>query len=160
MQRMEKQKGRVFFMGSSEKVLNLIEDRLSNQFPNITAGFFSPPYKAEFDVTDNQKILNEVNSFRPDVLFVGMTAPKQEKWVQEHKDKLDADVICSIGAVFDFYAGTVKRSGKIWIKIGLEWLPRLFREPRRLFTRNFVSTPLFLLDILLGKIGLKKWETP
>jgi N-acetylglucosaminyldiphosphoundecaprenol N-acetyl-beta-D-mannosaminyltransferase len=77
-----------------------------------------------------------------------MTAPKQEKWVFANKDLLDATVITSIGAVFDFYAGTVKRSSPFWIKIGLEWLPRLVREPKRLWKRNFISTPLFLWDIL------------
>lgn len=95
-----------------------------------------------------------INAFAPDILFVGMTAPKQEKWVYAHKSQIDARVICSIGAVFDFYAGTVQRSHPIWIKMGLEWLPRLMREPRRLARRNFVSTPQFLWDVF--KTALKK----
>ncbi len=97
-------------------------------------------------------MLVPINGFKPDILFVGMTAPKQEKWVYVNKEQIEAKVIVSIGAVFDFFAGTVKRSGPIWIKLGLEWLPRLVKEPRRLWKRNFVSTPLFLWDVLKAKI--------
>jgi N-acetylglucosaminyldiphosphoundecaprenol N-acetyl-beta-D-mannosaminyltransferase len=73
-----------------------------------------------------------------------MTAPKQEKWVFEHKKKLNAKVICSIGAVFDFYAGTVKRPNKIWRNLGLEWLGRLLREPKRMWKRYLYYGPIFL----------------
>jgi N-acetylglucosaminyldiphosphoundecaprenol N-acetyl-beta-D-mannosaminyltransferase len=89
-----------------------------------------------------------INAFKPDILFVGMTAPKQEKWVYAHKAQIDARIICSIGAVFDFYAGTVKRPSAFWINLGLEWLPRLLKEPRRLARRNFISTPAFLWDVV------------
>lgn len=94
----------------------------------------------------------EVNIHKPDVLFVGMTAPKQEKWVYEFQTLLNAKTICSIGAVFDFYAGNIKRSSPFWISIGLEWLPRLLKEPRRLFYRNFVSMPNFILEVFWLKI--------
>ena len=80
-----------------------------------------------------------------------MTAPKQEKWVHQHRDKLNVPLICPVGAVFDFYAGTVQRSGEFWIRMGLEWLPRLLREPKRLWKSNFVSTPLFLFYLHQGK---------
>jgi N-acetylglucosaminyldiphosphoundecaprenol N-acetyl-beta-D-mannosaminyltransferase len=90
---------------------------------------------------------DKVNEQKTDVLFVGMTAPKQEKWVNEYKNLLDAKTICSIGAVFDFYAGNIKRSSPFWISLGLEWLPRFLKEPRRLFYRNFVSTPNFILEV-------------
>ena len=81
-----------------------------------------------------------------------MTAPKQEKWIYMNRDKLRAPVICAIGAAFDFYAGTVKRPGKFWIRMGLEWLPRLLREPRRLWRRNFISNPYFLLLVFSEKV--------
>jgi N-acetylglucosaminyldiphosphoundecaprenol N-acetyl-beta-D-mannosaminyltransferase len=84
----------------------------------------------------------------PDILFVGMTAPKQEKWAYAHKNQLDAKAIACIGAVFDFYAGTVTRSSPFWINLGLEWLPRLLKEPKRLWRRNLVSTPLFIMEEL------------
>jgi len=95
---------------------------------------------------------NAVNMFKPDVLFVGMTAPKQEKWVHQFKDRLQARNICAIGAVFDFYAGNVERSSEFWIKLGLEWLPRFLKEPKRLFKRNFISTPKFILEVLSFKL--------
>jgi N-acetylglucosaminyldiphosphoundecaprenol N-acetyl-beta-D-mannosaminyltransferase len=141
-------KQRVFYLGASQNTLNLIEKRIQKEFSNIRMGSYSPPYKSEFSAADTNAMIGAVNNFKPDFLFVGMTAPKQEKWVFANKDLLDAKVITSIGAVFDFYAGTVKRSSPFWIKIGLDWLPRLVREPKRLWKRNFISTPLFLWDLL------------
>ena len=101
-------------------------------------------------------MIDAVNSFQPDVLMIGMTAPKQEKWAYLHRDRLDAKYICSIGAVFDFYAGTVKRSSPFWIGIGLEWLPRLLREPKRLYKRVFFSGPEFLWDLFLYFVRIKR----
>jgi N-acetylglucosaminyldiphosphoundecaprenol N-acetyl-beta-D-mannosaminyltransferase len=138
----------VFYLGASQNTLDLIEKRIQKEFSNIRMGSYSPPYKSEFSAAETNAMIGAVNNFKPDFLFVGMTAPKQEKWVFANKDSLDAKVITSIGAVFDFYAGTVKRSSPFWIKIGLEWLPRLVREPKRLWKRNFISTPLFLWDLL------------
>ena len=126
---------------------------MSLEFPEVKVGSFSPPYKAEFSPEESQDMLKKVQEFSPDVLFVGMTAPKQEKWVHNHKNEIQANVICSIGAVFDFYAGTVKRPSVFWINLGLEWLPRLLKEPKRLFKRNFISTPRFLFDLVKWKIG-------
>ena len=97
-------------------------------------------------------MLEKVNHFKPDILFVGMTAPKQEKWVHLNKNILDVQIITSIGAVFDFYAGTVNRSSQFWILLGLEWLPRFLREPKRLAKRNLISTPKFLLEVVWYKI--------
>jgi len=85
-----------------------------------------------------------------------MTAPKQEKWLHQHKDDLEFTISSCIGAVFDFYAGTVERPKQIWIDLNLEWLGRLVKEPKRMWRRNFVSTPLFLFDLLLFKFGIKK----
>ena len=102
----------------------------------------------EIDNLINQKMIEAINRVKPDVLWVGMTAPKQEKWIYQNKDKLDVKFIGAIGAVFDFYAGTKKRSQPFFQKIGLEWLPRLLGEPRRLWHRNFVSNPVFLMRVL------------
>ncbi len=153
---LEKKKGSCFYLGSSESTLSLIRDRIRREYPEINAGFYSPPYKESFTSEDNQRIVEAINNFHPDVLFVGMTAPKQEKWVYTHKEELNARVICSIGAVFDFFAGTVKRPGPLWIKTGLEFLPRLLKEPKRLWKRNLISTPLFLCDLLLFRLGILK----
>jgi N-acetylglucosaminyldiphosphoundecaprenol N-acetyl-beta-D-mannosaminyltransferase len=151
LEQANKKQQRVFYLGASTATLKLIEARLQKEFPAITVGSYSPPYKPTFTAEDTRAMLVAVSLFKPDFLFVGMTAPKQEKWVYTNKDHIDATVITSIGAVFDFYAGTVKRSSPFWIKIGLEWLPRLVREPKRLWRRNFVSTPTFVFEIINEK---------
>lgn len=152
MKYLDANKGSCFFLGASERTLAHIKKRAKNEYPNITINSYSPPYRNEFTKEDSEEMCRRVNTYQPEVLFVGMTAPKQEKWVHQHKDELNASIICSIGAVFDFYAGTVKRPSKFWIKLGLEWLPRFLKEPRRLAERNLVSTPKFILEILSFKI--------
>ncbi len=141
----------VFFLGASKGTLDKILSRLKYEFPNVKVGVFSPPFKTSFNEEENEKMIQEVNRFKPDILFVGMTAPKQEKWVEENKDKLRATIICSIGAVFDFYAGTVKRPSQFWISMNLEWFARLLKEPRRLWRRYFIYSPIFFIDVLKAK---------
>ena len=148
--------GSVFYMGSSEVALQNIQKKLAIEFPNIDVSTYSPPYKSVLSNEDNELIIQKINRFNPDVLFVGMTAPKQEKWLYKNKDTLNFKIASSIGAVFDFYAGTIVRPSQFWLDLHLEWLLRLFKEPRRLWKRNFISAPLFLFDILLYKIGWKK----
>ncbi|MCE7912980.1 MAG: glycosyltransferase [Candidatus Brocadia sp. AMX3] len=135
-----------FFLGSTEKNLQTIKDKMKVDFPNIkVAGAYSPPFKPEFTTEENRIMVETINRAKPDVLWVGMTAPKQEKWIYKHKDQLEVKFIGAIGAVFDFYTGNVKRSHPIFQNFGLEWLPRLMREPGRLWRRNFISNPSFLL---------------
>lgn len=147
--------GKVFYMGSSDSTLKMIYEKIKKEYPNISVGSYSPPYKPVFTDKENIQIIDSINEFNPDVLFVGMTAPKQEKWVYEHKDHINANVIASVGAVFDFYAGTIKRPGTFWINLGLEWLPRLVREPKRLWQRNLISTPKFVWDVFVVKMNTK-----
>jgi N-acetylglucosaminyldiphosphoundecaprenol N-acetyl-beta-D-mannosaminyltransferase len=144
--------GSCFYLGSSENTLKKIALRLSMDFPNVTVGTFSPPYKPEFSDVENQQMLRAVNAFKPDVLFVGMTAPKQEKWSYQHKAKLEAKIICSIGAVFDFYAGTVDRPNPFWISLGLEWFIRLLKEPKRMWKRYLYYGPVFIKMMVAAKI--------
>ena len=144
---------RYFFLGSTDTVLEKIAARINRESPSITVcGTYSPPFKDELNEEDNREIIRRINASSADVLWVGMTAPKQETWIFNNKDKLGVPLIGAIGAVFDFYAGTKKRAPEWVCKLGLEWLPRLLREPRRLFRRNFVSTPLFLLMVLREKL--------
>lgn len=150
-----------FFLGSTAETLDDIRDKMAVEYPNIKfAGSYSPPFKAEFNDEDNALMINAVNSAKPDILWVGMTAPKQEKWIHQNRTKLNVKLIGAIGAVFDFYTGKVKRSSPVFQKMGLEWLPRLMREPRRLFERNFVSTPKFILMVLAGKFIRRKKSRP
>lgn len=142
----------VFFLGASQETLDKIKARAKLDFPNVKVYSFSPPFKTSFTDEDSELMCAKVNAVQTDILFVGMTAPKQEKWVLKHKDQLNANTIGCIGAVFDFYAGTVKRPSQFWIKLGLEWLPRLIKEPKRLAKRNFISTPKFILEVLCFKL--------
>jgi putative colanic acid biosynthesis UDP-glucose lipid carrier transferase len=144
LQKLNQERKSCFYLGSSQSTLDKIKQRLSTQYPNIKAEFYSPPFVSEFSDEDNWKMLKAINSFCPDVLFIGMTAPKQEKWAYLHKEQIESKIICSVGAVFDFYAGTVIRSGKFWINLGLEWLPRLLKDPKRLWKRSLYYGPEFI----------------
>jgi N-acetylglucosaminyldiphosphoundecaprenol N-acetyl-beta-D-mannosaminyltransferase len=140
--------GRVFFFGSSQRVLDLITKRFANDFPALTlCGTLSPPFGSWSD-EENRRMVQVINNAKPDVLWVGMTAPKQEKWVEANRRQLNIPVIGSIGAVFDFYAGTYARAPQWVCRIGLEWAYRFMLEPRRMWHRTFVSTPKFLWLVL------------
>ncbi|MFD1615868.1 WecB/TagA/CpsF family glycosyltransferase [Gelatiniphilus marinus] len=141
--------GTCFFLGSTNTTLSRIEKKIKEEYPKITVGTYSPPFKAEFTKEDNSDMISKINAVNPDILFVGMTAPKQEKWSFQNKGFINASVICSIGAVFDFYAETVKRPSGFWVYLGLEWLVRLVKNPSRLWRRTFVSTPIFIKDVLV-----------
>lgn len=150
---------KVFFLGSTKENLAAISERMHTDFPNVTvAGVYSPPFADEFSSADNEHMVAAVNRARPDVLWVGMTAPKQEKWIYQHRERLEVNFTAAIGAVFDFYTGQVKRSHPIFLKLGLEWFPRLLQEPRRLWRRNFVSNPCFLARVWLTRLALLKKE--
>jgi len=142
----DREKLKCFYLGASDSTLKLIINKLSYSYRNIQFGSFSPPFKEEFTEQDNNLMIEQVNAFNPDILFVGMTAPKQEKWVHNNKNKLNAKTICSIGAVFDFIAETKKRAPKWVIELKLEWLYRSFTS-WRLTKRYIYSTPLFILEI-------------
>ncbi len=144
--------GSCFFLGASENTLSLIQQRIKKDYPNVIVNSYSPPFKAFFSDEDNMLMCEKVNEYKPDILFLGMTAPKQEKWASENLDKLEVNTVCSIGAVFDFYAGTVERPNKIWLNFGLEWLGRFIKEPKRLAHRNLISAPKFVVDVLTKKL--------
>lgn len=148
---LNKKSGSCFYLGSSQKTLDKIKKRLATEYPNIRVGAFSPPYKPVFSAEECEEMIKAANAHNPDVLFVGMTAPKQEKWVEAFKNQLNARIICSIGAVFDFYAQTVDRPDKIWINLGLEWFVRLLKEPKRMWKRYFYYGPIFVWYILFKR---------
>lgn len=137
--------GKVFYMGSNDHVLELIKKRIAKEFPTVTVKTLSPSYCDELSREESSEIVSIINGFAPDVLFVSMTAPKQEKWVEKYRKELTGvKLVASIGAVFDFYAGTVKRAPSWALKLHLEWLVRLIKEPRRMWKRNFISLPRYL----------------
>lgn len=140
---------RVMFMGSSEQVLERIRSRAAKDYPHLDVVTFSPPFKAEFSEEDSAAIVRAVNEADPDLLWIGMTAPKQEKWTWQHWDELRIHCHAgTVGAVFDFYAGTVERAPRWWQDHSLEWAYRLVREPRRMWRRYLVGNPLFAWNVL------------
>lgn len=148
MNKLNRKGGKCFFMGSSLKVLELIKERAAVDYPNIVVESYSPPYKSEFTDEDNRAIVDAINAAKPDLLWIGMTAPKQEKWAYSHWNELDIDCHAgTIGAVFDFFAGTSQRAPRWWQKHSLEWLYRLFAEPRRMWRRYVIGNPLFIRNI-------------
>ncbi len=154
MGKLEEKGGTCFFLGSSPSTLEKIVERAAKDYPHIDIKTFSPPYKAVFSPEENQAMVDAVNAADPDLLWVGMTAPKQEKWLDEHWAELD--IRChagAIGAVFDFFAGTVERAPQKWIDLGLEWLYRLLKEPRRTWRRYLVNNPRFLWLVLQERLA-------
>ena len=143
----------VMFMGSSQKVLDLIVKRAAEVYPHLKIVTYSPPYKPEFSEEDNKAIIDAINAVDPDLLWIGMTAPKQEKWTYSHWNELNIHChVGTIGAVFDFFAGTVERAPIWWQRHGLEWLYRLLKEPKRMWRRYIIGNTLFLWNMLKEKV--------
>lgn len=150
MQRLNQRSGKCMFMGSSEKVLTLVREKAAKVYPNIEIATYSPPFKPEFSDDDNRAIVEAINQANPDLLWIGMTAPKQEKWTYAHWDELNVHChVGTIGAVFDFFAGTVERAPLWWQRHGLEWFYRLLKEPRRMWRRYIIGNALFLWNIFV-----------
>lgn len=147
LEQAEEKKLKCFYLGASQSTLNSIKSKQEKIYPNIQFNYFSPPFKYKFSKKDNEEMIEHINNFEPHILFVGMTAPKQEKWVHKNKAFINAQVICSIGAVFDFVAETKKRAPLWMIQLKMEWLYRSFTA-WRLTKRYMYSTPLFLLEIV------------
>jgi N-acetylglucosaminyldiphosphoundecaprenol N-acetyl-beta-D-mannosaminyltransferase len=147
---------RVFFLGATEQTLAEIGCRLSIDYPRLVlAGTYSPPFREKFSESENGAMLDAVRRARPDVLWVGMTSPKQDLWIRDNLSDLSVKFAAGIGAVFDFYSGRMPRAGKWVQRLGMEWVVRALREPRRMWRRPVVAIPLFLshlfADRLLGR---------
>jgi N-acetylglucosaminyldiphosphoundecaprenol N-acetyl-beta-D-mannosaminyltransferase len=155
MNRMNEENGRVFFLGSMPQTLQKIEERAAREYSNLTVGSFSPPFKPEFSEEDSREMIRSVNQFKPDVLFIGMTCPKQEIWAISHRQEVDAGLIICIGNVFDWFAGTQKAIDPFWFKIKLGWLVRIFLRPE-IFRRNIGNQMKFFWHVILIFLKLKK----
>jgi N-acetylglucosaminyldiphosphoundecaprenol N-acetyl-beta-D-mannosaminyltransferase len=157
MSRGSAEKSKVFFLGSTQETLKKIKERTKSEYPNFVIETYSPPFKPEFSNEDNQKMLNEINKFKPDILFVGMTCPKQEKWAIKHRELLNTSLIICIGNVFDWYAGTQKPVHPFWYRIKLGWLIRIFIRPE-IFRRNIGNQMKFFWHVILIFLKLKKYD--
>lgn len=145
---LNKNSGKCFYLGSSENTLSLIREKINLNYPNISIETYSPPFKEVFSKEDNDQMCKSINNFDPDVVFVGMTAPKQEMWILQNKNNINAKVICGIGAVFDFFAETKKRPPRWMISLGLEWFGRLLSDPKRLWRRYLIYNFVFVKEII------------
>ena len=140
--------GRVFFFGATNNVLNLITSRFQREFPSLElCGVLSPPFMP-WSEAENQKMLDVIINAKPDVLWVGMGAPKQEKWVYRNRNALNVPLIGSIGAVFDYFAGTNPPPPPLVRRWGLETPYRLMREPKRLWRRALISNFMFVIRVI------------
>jgi N-acetylglucosaminyldiphosphoundecaprenol N-acetyl-beta-D-mannosaminyltransferase len=155
MNRLNEQKGKAFFLGASESTLQKIKENAGTKYPNITLEYFSPPFKPEFSIEDNKIMVDKINAFKPDIVFVGMTCPKQEKWAVKHRDSLNAGLVICIGNVFDWFAGTQKAIHPIWFKLRIGWLVRIFLRPE-VFKRNIGNQMKFFSDVILIFLKLKR----
>jgi N-acetylglucosaminyldiphosphoundecaprenol N-acetyl-beta-D-mannosaminyltransferase len=145
---LNKRGGRCFYLGASNETLIKIKEKIKKEYPNIEVGYYSPPFRAVFTDQENEDMINAINNFQTDVLFIGLTAPKQEKLSQQFKSKLNVKVICSIGAVFDFYSDTVKRPSDVFIKLKLEWFGRFLSNPPKMWRRYFYYGPVYAWYVL------------
>lgn len=155
LQHLDKAGGyRVFFLGATEETLVAIRSRMARDYPNVqVVGTYSPPFKAVFSEAEVDEMVSAINAAAPDVLWVGMTAPKQELWIKQNLGRLPTvKFAAAIGAVFDFYTGRVKRSHPVFQRLGLEWLPRLIQQPRRLWRRMFISAPIFMYHVVQARL--------
>jgi N-acetylglucosaminyldiphosphoundecaprenol N-acetyl-beta-D-mannosaminyltransferase len=153
MDKLNKKGGTVMFMGSSEKTLALDVKMAGLKYPNLKVVTYSPPYKPEFSEEDNRAIIDAINAANPDLLWIGMTAPKQEKWTYSHWNELNIHChVGTIGAVFDFFAGTVERAPLWWQNHGLEWLYRLIKEPKRMWRRYIIGNTVFIWHMMGEKL--------
>lgn len=143
---------RHYFYGSTADTLNLLKVKLKEKYPKLNVvGMYSPPFKPNVTL-ENEEKLKEINDLKPDFIWVGLGAPKQEKWMSIHKDKLDG-IMIGVGAGFDYFADKIKRAPKWMQKNSLEWFYRFLQEPKRLFKRYFVTNAKFIWLTKLAKKG-------
>lgn len=152
---------RQYYFGGAPGLAERLRDRLVARFPGLeVAGTFSPPFKP-VDAESDEEMVRMINAAKPDIVWVGLSTPKQEYWMDRHLGRIDAPVMIGVGAAFDFLAGT-KRQAPGWMqRRGLEWLFRLLSEPRRLWRRYGRIVPHFMLGASLQLLrGQASLSTP
>jgi len=142
---------RHFFYGGGQDVAERLSKRLQDLYPGLqVVGTYCPPFRAVAD--EDTEIVNRINAAEPDILWVGLGAPKQEQWMAMHMGRIQATAMIGVGAAFDFHSGNVKWS-PAWIrKLGLEWAYRMAQNPRRMWRRNVIDTPLFVSKIVKERL--------
>jgi N-acetylglucosaminyldiphosphoundecaprenol N-acetyl-beta-D-mannosaminyltransferase len=130
---------RVFLLGSKQHVVECAGEKMKKEFPSVTVCGTQNGY---FDSDD--EMIDKINQARPDVLLVAMGVPRQELWIAENLPRLNVKLCCGVGALFDYYSGTMPRAPQWMLRAGMEWVYRLYREPRRLWRRYLIGNFLFL----------------
>jgi N-acetylglucosaminyldiphosphoundecaprenol N-acetyl-beta-D-mannosaminyltransferase len=149
---------RHLFYGGGPGVARRLADRMKQRFPDVeVAGVLEPPF-APLDELCTPEAAKEINASRPDVVWVGMSSPKQDRWMARMRPLLDAPVLIAVGAAFDFHTGTVRQAPGWMQRSGLEWLFRLATEPRRLWRRYLIDNPWFLWELALQKTRLRRFD--
>jgi N-acetylglucosaminyldiphosphoundecaprenol N-acetyl-beta-D-mannosaminyltransferase len=151
----------VFYLGGSEATLEKIRAKHEAAFPGLKiAGMYAPPFRASFTDAELANMAEQVNHAAPNVLWIGLGAPKQEKWILANRDRLRVPLCGPIGAMFDYFAGNVAMPPRWVERAGLHWAYRLFRNPRRLWRRN-LDSPLFLARVLADRLrGIRSTAAP
>lgn len=136
-----------YLFGGKEGVADLLAERFQERFPGLQiVGTHSPPFRSPTPQED-EAALAAINTANPDIVWVGLSTPKQERWMADHIDRLDARVLVGVGAAFDFHAGLVPQAPRFLHRTGLEWAYRLVQEPRRLGPRYLRSHPRFVVAV-------------
>lgn len=149
---------RHFFYGTTELTLERLAGRMKTWFPHAElVGSIAPPFRP-LTAEEDEAIVARINAAGPDIVWVGLSTPKQERWMADHRDRLDAPVLIGVGAAFDIHAGIVRQAPRALQRSGLEWAFRLCCDPRRLWRRYLVNNPLFLANLLAQKTNLKRFE--
>jgi N-acetylglucosaminyldiphosphoundecaprenol N-acetyl-beta-D-mannosaminyltransferase len=132
----------MFFLGGSDITLQHVHNQLAASYPGIrVTGIFSPPYRQSFTKEENAEMVRLINAARPDILWVSLTAPKQDFWIAQVFEQLDVKIAIGIGGALEVLAGDISRAPRWMQKNGLEWLYRFLKEPKRLFRRYFIGAP-------------------
>jgi N-acetylglucosaminyldiphosphoundecaprenol N-acetyl-beta-D-mannosaminyltransferase len=149
---------RHFFYGGGPGVPERLATNLARRFPGLcVAGAYAPPFRA-LTPEEDARIVQIVNDANPDIVWVGLSTPKQERWMAAHLGRVRAPVMIGVGAAFDFHAGLKKQAPRWMRRSGLEWSFRLLMEPRRLWSRYLVNGPLFLSLLFLQALGVKPYR--
>lgn len=147
---------RHFFYGGVENVADRLAERLCKLYPGLkVAGTYCPPFRPVTDEED-QHAVQMINETRPDIVWIGLGAPKQERWMAAHVKRIQAPAMIGVGAAFDFHSENVKWS-PAWIrKLGMEWAYRLAQNPSRMWRRNVIDSPLFLSKVVRQRIAMSR----
>jgi N-acetylglucosaminyldiphosphoundecaprenol N-acetyl-beta-D-mannosaminyltransferase len=147
---------RHFLYGGAPGVAEQLADELERRFPgNVIAGTYSPPFRPLTSREDAQ-VVRMINAARPDVLWVGLGCPKQEKWAYEHRERLEVPVIAAVGQAFDIHSGRTRQAPRWMRESGLEWLFRLAKNPHRLWKRYVLRNSEFLWRLAIEKLQSKE----